>query len=240
MYRYLLIITVLYCHNGMGQSGNWYFGVKPSIGLGGVSKLETFDQGQTSERYKYGTMYGLGFRSGYRLSKYLSVQGDVEWQHIQDKRTRVASIIITSDRSRSYVYTTRYNNSFERLQLPVALHPFPDKVDGYVKAGMMPSLISSGNIKYSGSSTKEDVMVESEKLKAGFNIPANRGLEKDLIFFAGFGVSVTKRISAEVIYQFNKPMQYSKFDPRNTFVGVPVYSIRANQGLMLSALYRLN
>lgn len=241
MHRYLLILLLLVCQDVFAQSSKWILGVKPSVGFTGRSNKEVSDGVITLSEYKNGLSYGLGFRVGYQPLKFLSINADVEWQHIQDRRVTTFEAYMANE-GETHVYTGKYQNTFERIQLPISLHvyPFYTKMSGYIKVGLMPSIITSGNIKIVQSNTKPESLVDRQTLKADFQNPHNKGLKKDLIFFAGLGMPITKRVSAEMVYQFNKPMNYWEFDPGYTFIGVPVYKIKANQGLMLSVLYRLN
>lgn len=241
MHRYLLILLLLVCQDVLAQSSKWILGIKASVGFTGRSNKEVSDGVITLSEYKNGLSYGLGFRVGYQPLKFLSINADVEWQHIQDRRVTTFEAYMANE-GETYVYTGKYQNTFERIQLPISLHvyPFYTKMSGYIKIGLMPSIITSGNIKIVRRVTKTESTTDSETLKADFDIPENKGLNKDFIFFAGLGMPITKRIFAEVVYQFNKPMNYWEFDSGNTFIGVPIHNIKANQGLMLSVLYRLN
>lgn len=162
---------------------------------------------------------------------------------IQDKRSRTYNILDIVDVTGNPVFlTSKYKNSFQRIQAPFSLQfsPVPMKSKAYLLAGLMPSYIFKGQLEFITISTPNKGIVESGKLNANFDIPANKGKNKDLIYFTGLGIPLTKRFSAEVAYYFNKPLQYATFDPGLTFVLVPEYPVRANQGLMFSVIAKLN
>ncbi|WP_221394053.1 outer membrane beta-barrel protein [Dyadobacter sp. NIV53] len=241
MVKYLAFALILFSiTSSNGQSSTWTIGVKPGIGLGGINSTIQEDN-ETSNKYRHSVNLSAGIRVNYRISKYLSVNLDGEWQRIRDRRTRVSEVTGLVDGLGPFIFTTNFRNSFQRLQIPLALHfcPFPEKSNVYIINGIMPSLIINGKIVFKTSNTRSTGITDSGKLNADFDIPANKGIERGLIYFAGFGIPLAKRFSVELIYQFNKPIQYSTFDPGNTFVLVPVYPIRANQGFMFSVITRL-
>ena len=245
MIKYLAIgLILLTITDSFGQSSNWTIGLKPVVGWSGANRTTGGIDKEVTDRYGLGFSYGAGARISYQFSKYLSVALDPEWQFIQDKRSREFNIldIVDVTTGNPVFLNTKYKNSFQRIQAPLSIHfsPVPNLTAAYIIGGIMPSYIFKGRIEFVTTSSSGTGTFESGKLNADFNIPANKGKNKDLSWFAGFGIPLTKRFSAEVIYQFNKPFRYATFDPGFTFVLVPEYPIRTNQGLMFSIIAKLN
>jgi len=245
MIKYLTIALFLFTiTDSAGQSSNWTIGLKPSLGWSGANKTTGGSNKATTDQYGLGFSYGVGAKISYQFSKYFSVALDPEWQFIRDKRSREYNILDLVDvtTGNPVFLTSKYKNSFQRIQAPLSIHfsPAPNRTKTYLIAGIMPSYIFKGKLEFVTTSSSGTGAFESGKLNADFDIPANKGKNKDLIWFAGLGIPLTKRFSAEVVYQFNKPFQYTTFDPGSTYLSAPVYSIRANQGLMFSIIAKLN
>ncbi|MCF2446798.1 outer membrane beta-barrel protein [Dyadobacter sp. CY345] len=245
MARYaFLVFLILKISSSEGQISRWTVAFKASAGRSGIYKNEELDR-DTFDEYRRDFSYSGGFRIGYKFSKYLSVSLDPEWEKIEDKRRRSAiqRNVETDDGTFSFTNIYDYRNKFSRLQAPlsVQIYPFPDKIKAYFTGGIMPSFIYKGTISFDSKTTRPNgTITEGRKFDADFSIPQNKGQDKDLSYLAGLGFSISKRFSAELIYRFNRPIRYTLFDPGYTMVAVPVYTIRANQGLQLSIIGKLN
>jgi len=245
MIRFIfLCCLILKTSVGMGQMKKWNISVRSGIGRSGIHELQDQDL-LTSDQYQQGMSLSGGIRLGYKFSNYLMFVAGAEWEKIEDRRVRSAIFtnVQTDQGVFSYTNTYYYRNKFSRLQAPVSLHfyPLPNKAKAYIVAGIMPVKIYSGTITSTGFSTNPDeTTVEKKNLKADFDIPFNQGQDRRWIYLSGVGFEFSNRISAELIYRFNKPVQYMIFDPGQTMIGVPIYTIRANQGIRLSVQVRLN
>jgi hypothetical protein len=231
----LLVGLVLISAQALCQSSKWSFNLKPGIGWPGTDQTKILDS-ETTDDFGRGFSFASGLRVGFRLSKNFKIAADPEWQIVQDSRMRTFNVMGRAD---PLVYKTSYRNNFQRVQLPLSLQfsPFPKLAGAYIMGGIMPSTILSGRINYIQRSSR-DGEIGSESLKADFTIPGNKGLRNDLVGIAGGGFMITRRVSLEVVYQFNKPMQYDASDPGLSFINVPVYEIRNNQGLMIYVLIK--
>lgn len=243
MARYfLLCLLILKLSFAEGQNAKWTLGVKPGIGLSGIRHTDHLDR-LTSDEYKQGLNFSGGIRVGYRFSNYLSMTLDGEWERIEDRRVRIArnENVVTETGTANFTVIFEYRNRFNRIQTPLSVHffPFPDKVNGYLIGGIMPTLILNGEIKGTYKTAVPDAVFLVENKKADFNIPYNKDQKKDLIYQAGLGFAFSKRFSAELVYRFNRPIRYMLYNPGYSMIGVPIYKIRANQGLQLSILAKL-
>lgn len=245
MARYVfLVFLMLKISSSEAQFSRWTIALKAGAGRSGIYKNEELDE-NTFDEYRRDLSYSGGIRIGYNFSKYFSVSLDPEWEKIEDKRRRSAiqRNVVTDDGTFSFTNIYDYCNKFSRLQAPlsVQIYPFPDKIKAYFTGGIMPSYIYKGTISFDSKTTKPNAIItEGGKFDADFSIPQNKGQEKDLGYLAGLGFSISKRFSAELIYRFDRPIRYTLFDPGYTMIGVPVYTIRANQGFQLSIIGKLN
>jgi len=247
MSRYLLLtyfVVTISISNANAQASKWILALKPGLGISGTTEKIDLDR-LTTDVYSHGFNFSGGVRLGYKFSDYLSLSLDAEWEKMEDKRKRIATLqnVLTDNGTYSFTNIYNYRNKFSRIQAPLSLqiYPFPDKVKAYVIGGIMPSLIYKGQISFSSKTTKPNATItEGGKIEADFKIPYNKSQDKDLIYLAGLGFTISRRFSAELIYRFNRPIRYMLFDPGYTMVGVPIYTIRANQGFQFSFQARLN
>lgn len=238
---YFLILS-LSTSTAWAQTSPWTLGLKAVTGWSGRNVEQRIDQ-ETWDRYRPGFSYGGGLRLGYRFAPYLALRVDPEWQSLRDRRVRVFNVLglVDADRLGPLIYTTTYDNTFQRLQVPltVEINPFPQRSPVYVLAGAMPTYFIKAKTHYQLVSSREDDPLATGSFTIPFNIRENEHLRNDLLFIAGVGTSVGKKIALEAVYHFNNPLRYAERGTGAAFILLPTYTSRAGQGLLFSATYRL-
>lgn len=231
----LLILCVMLPWSAQAQKSRVTVGLKMASGWTGRNVTKTIDR-EVTDRYRQKLSYAGGARVGYHVSKRFSLVADVAWQHLHDSRLRTFQVLGLTDGLGPLVLTTNYDNRFERLQVPLQIqfHPIPKIGTFYLSGGIMPTYLLKGHTTYSATSSRTGELPSGEV--DVFEIPANQYSRRDVLFVSGIGTSIGKHLILEATYQFNNPFTYSAFDPGNTFVGVPIYTSRANQGLLLSVI----
>ncbi|WP_171036545.1 outer membrane beta-barrel protein [Dyadobacter sediminis] len=240
MLKYLIFLLIFFKTGCVSaQSSKWTFRLKPGYGWAGTEKTIILDR-ETKDEFSRGFKIGSGVRAGLRLSRFLTLAMDAEWQFSQDLRIRTFDARNSADTSNDPVYTTFYRNNFKRIQLPLTLQysPFDKSFKPYITAGIMPSFITSGRIRYTAKSSLIGE-IDSGNTPADFTIPANEKLRKNFSYIAGVGLNLKKRVSFELVYQFAKPINLAAFDPGSSAINVPVYTTRANEGWVFYVLIRL-
>ncbi|GAB2766623.1 hypothetical protein GCM10027275_05670 [Rhabdobacter roseus] len=238
---YLLILSVS-TSTAWAQTSPWTLGLKAGTGWSGRNVEQQTNQ-EIRDRYRSGFSYAGGLRLGYRLAPSLALRVDAEWQSLCDRRVRALNVLGLTDVDRlgPLIYTTTYDNTFQRLQVPltVEINPFPQRSPVYVLAGAMPTYFIKAKTHYKLVSSREDDPLASGSLTIPFSIRENEHLRNDLLFIAGVGTSVGKKIALEAVYQFNNPLRYAEQRVGGAFILLPTYTSRAGQGLLVTATYRL-
>ncbi|KAA6430417.1 outer membrane beta-barrel protein [Dyadobacter flavalbus] len=240
MLKYLTFLLVFFKTGyASAQSSKWTFSLKPGYGWAGTEKTVILGP-EIKDEFGRGFTVSSGIRAGYRLSGFLTLSLDAEWQFSQDLRIRTFDTRNSADISNDPVYTTFYRNNFKRIQFPLTLQysPFDKSFKPYITAGIMPSFITSGRIRYTAKSSLIGE-IDSGNIPADFAIPANAKLRKNLSYITGIGLNLKKRVSFELVYQFARPVELAAFDPGSSAINVPVYTTRANEGWIFYVLIRL-
>jgi hypothetical protein len=239
MKKLLLFVTITFLgfQEGFGQNSPWTFGVKTGMGQSGLMKTEVLDH-ELKDVFKPGFNYGFGLRSGYRFLNFFTATVDLEWQHVGDKRVRTMDFFAQGDGR--IVNTIKFDNKFQRVQLPVALQfsPFSKTIRPYAKGGFAPSYILSGSFARTFTSTRNNTL-DHEHTDADFDLPPNKDLRRQTLFFAGIGVAIGKHWSVEAVHHFARRMNYvTRYTPQ-LFVLWPTYYSYALRGTQLSLVYHV-
>lgn len=231
----LFLVCSMLTLSAQAQKSGVTVGLKMASGWTGRNVTETVDR-ELTDRYRQKSTFAGGVRIGYHVSKRFSLVADVEWQRLGDSRVRTFQVQGLTDGLGPLIFTTKYDNRFERIQVPLQIqfHPIPQIGAFYLSAGVMPTYLLKGRTTYSATSSRTGELPSGEV--DIFDIPANQYSRRDVLFVSGIGTSIGKHLFVEATYQFNNPFTYSAFDPGNTFIGVPLYTSRANQGLLLSII----
>lgn len=240
MIRYLTFVFIFFAFTeSTAQSSRWILGVKPGIGWGGVSKTEELNRLET-DQFKKQFAFSAAIRVGYQFTPFLSLVADPGWQYSSDRRIRTYSDTYVGEGP--MVITTNYRNSFHQIQVPVAIQitPLPKITKTYLSVGLMPTFITHGSFNFRTTTSRPSGgVIDRGRWTADFDIPANKGLNKDLIFFTGLGTVISRHLSVEAVYQFNNETRYFLFDPGSTFIGVPQWNTKALRGLQFSVFYKI-
>jgi hypothetical protein len=234
-YTIAFLLVSLSC--SYAQNSPWTFGVKAGIGKSGSNKTVIQDI-EIRDEYSRGNSYSVGLRTGYRFLEYFTATADVEFQQISDERLRVVDFNAVG--VGRVVNTIRYDNKFQRIQVPIALQfsPFTKGFQPYIKAGIMPSYILKGSYNYHFKSSVNGPS-EPVKLEADFDLYPNRKLNRQMDYFAGIGVNVGKRLSIEAVRYFAGTLDYVTGDSRHIFVLYSTYYSYAMRGTQLSVTYHI-
>jgi hypothetical protein len=234
-YTIAFLLVSLSC--SYAQNSPWTFGVKAGVGKSGSNKTVIRDI-EVRDEYSRGNSYSVGLRTGYRFLKYFTATADVEYQQISDERLRVFNF--NAENVGRLVYTTRYDNNFQRVQIPVALQfsPFRKGFQPYVKAGIMPNYILKGSYDSQFRSSVTGV-AEPVRLAADFDLYPNRKLNRQMDYFAGIGVNVGKHLSIEAVRYFAGRLDYVTGDGRFNKVLYPTYYSYAMRGTQFSLTYHI-
>ncbi|MGG7666597.1 outer membrane beta-barrel protein [Dyadobacter sp. BHUBP1] len=231
---FVIFMGVEHCY---AQKSQWTFGLKAGIGSSGRNKV-SYPDSEVSDTYKTGTSYGFGIWGGYRFLKYFTATVDVEWQQVLDERVRTATF--NSPGTGQVVNTVRFENVFQRVQVPVAIQfsPFTKTIKPYVKVGIIPNRLLNGSFDNEFRSS-ESATVDFDKADADFDMEPNKNLDRQLNFFAGIGVGMGKHLSVEFVHFFAERLKYASAYSFNTFVLYPDYYSYALRGTQFSLVYHI-
>ncbi|KAA0989614.1 outer membrane beta-barrel protein [Dyadobacter aurulentus] len=234
-YTIAFLLVSLSC--SFAQNSPWTFGVKAGIGKSGSNRTVIRDI-EVRDEYQRGNNYSIGLRTGYRFLKYFTATADIEFQQFSDERLRVFNF--NAENVGRIVNTTQYDNEFQRVQLPVALQfsPFTKGFQPYLKAGIMPFCILKGSFDNQFRSSVTGIE-EPRKLKADFDLLPNRKLDRQMHFFAGFGIKIGRHLSVEAVRYFAGRMDYVSGYSQFNKVLYPTYSSYALRGTQLSLTYHI-
>lgn len=225
----LLSISLLTVSATSAQNARSSVGLRAGIGLAGSGRFDQLDR-EVSDQYKRGRALSGGVQFRYRLNNQASLTAGADWQRMHDGRSRVFTPVEQ--------FTSDYKNQLTRLQVPVGLQlrPVSKWKAFYISAGAGPVFSLHGSTKFTTFSSRVGEL-PGGSLDIPLDLPANRHLRMDWVLVGSAGVSITKKLALELVYQHAKPLAYATFDPGNTQVNPPVYSTRAGQGWLLTTIY---
>ena len=213
----------------------WNVSLKAGAGWTGV--WETRDSPYSiiegfKERFVPNRGLVIGAQVNYRLSPRFGIDVGLEYQTMKDELQR------SFDKGGS-AWEVNYSvyNSARRVQMPLQLrYQFSSRPQSvYVLAGVAAGYLRSVEL-YVSDQEIYDIpfkLIDRSQLPRGY-LPRYQ-----FPLLAGVGVSVGRHVAFELIYQYmHREMEFLRYDPRFTTIGLTPSVSRMNRGLFLSAKYR--
>ncbi len=231
-YLALLCLSV----SQLAAQPRWNVALKAGAGWTGVWEARdspySISQG-FKERFIPNQGIQVGAQVNYRLTSRFGIDIGLEYQTMKDELQRSFS----NGNPIWEVEPSSVYNSARRIQVPLQvryqLSSHPKSV--YVLAGVIAGYLRSVEIDIPGF-RQYDVpfhILDSGRLPRG-DLPRYQ-----FPLLAGIGVSIGRHVALELTYQYMKrPMEFLRYDPTFTTIGLTPSVSRLNQGLFLSAKYR--
>ncbi len=175
----------------------------------------------------------VGAQVSYRLSSHFGIDAGLEYQAMKDEVQRS----FDNGNPMWEVKPKPIYNSARRIQVPLQLrYQFSSRPQSfYVLAGVIAGYLHSVEIDLVGF---RKYNVPFTILDRG-NLARGRLPRYQFPLLAGIGMSVGRHIAIELTYQYmGREMEFLRYDPGFTLIGLTPSVSRMNQGLFLSAKYR--
>ena len=230
---YLAFLLLSFCQ--AAAQPRWNVSLKAGAGWTGV--WQTRDSPYSiidgfKERFVPNRGLLIGAQVNYRLSPRFGIDVGLEYQTMKDELQRS----FDNGNPSWVVKPSPVYNSARRVQVPLQLRyqlsSRPKSV--YVLVGVLAGYLQSVEIDIPGF----------RKYDVPFKLIDRSQLPRDLPRYqfpllTGVGMSVGRHVAFELTYQYLKrPMEFLRYDPRFTTIGLTPSVSRMNQGLFLSAKYR--
>jgi len=176
----LLLVVFLVHHAAVAQRPRFTVGLKAGVGLSGTNRKDFLENtpplSVMTDQYRPRLTYAGGIRLNYRLLRRLHLTLDMEAQRLRDLRVRdwVFNAIGRNGFER-FDYTSRYENQFNRVQVPLTLR-FDlwagEKSALYLRGGVQYARLWGGHTDYVFFSNIPTIYGESRSYAIPLDIPA--------------------------------------------------------------------
>ena len=234
LFFYLAFLLLSICQ--LAAQPRWNVALKAGAGWTGTweSRDSPYSISQGfKERFVPNQGIILGVQVNCRLSSHFGIDAGLEYQTMKDELQR-------SFDNGSPIWEVKPSpvyNSARRIQIPLQIrYQFSSRPhSACVLAGVLAGYLRSVEIDIPDFRTYN---VPFDILDNG-RLPRGDLPRYQFPLLAGVGVSVGRHVALELTYQYMKrPMEFLRYDPGSTTIGLSPSVSRMNQGLFLSVKYR--